>query len=271
MSKTLKNISILIILVFALIGVVLTGGYVAVRTGLTNTEGIIDLQNRNFIVNKGEYIRFSLAHTPEWVAFRQAIAKDKPLIDRISKDTGVSSRTLIALLVPEQMRLFYSDRPLFKKIFSPLKILGAQSQFSWGIFGIKEETAKLVEIHLKDKTSPYYLGPKFEKTLDFKTEDHDKERFERITDQHDHTYSYLYAALYILQINKQWENKGFSIKNRPEILATLWNLGFSKSIPNADPKSGGATMDINGKEYSFGALAYEFYYSDELIELFDIK
>lgn len=260
------------IYLFATIGFFLALSFGATKLGLTNTLGIIDTQQKSFLEKSvDEYPRFPLAHTPEWVAFRQAVAKDKIIIDQVSKETGVSSRMLVTILVPEQMRLFHSNRPIFKQIFEPLKILGSQSQFSWGIFGIKDETARAVEDHLRDKTSPFYLGASSEYLLDFKTNTPDQERFSRIIDENDHTYGYLYAALYIAQIEKQWGRAGFPINNKPEILATLWNLGFEKSRPNADPKSGGSSMDINSTTYSFGALAGAFYYSDELVELFPVQ
>lgn len=260
-----------IIVLFAIIGFVLVAGYTAMRFKLTNTSGVIDAQNRSFLVGikkEKTYIEFPLAHTPEWNAFKQAVAKDKIMIDKISKETGISGRLLIAILVPEQMRLFHSNRPIFKSAFEPLKVLGSQSQFSWGIFGIKDETARAIELHLTDKTSPFYIGKTFEGMLDFKTDDIDQERFQRIIDEHNHTYSYLYTALYVAQIKKQWNSSGFPIDNQPAIIATLWNLGFEKSKPNTQAKSGGASIDINGVDYSFGSLAEAFYYSDELIELF---
>lgn len=268
MYRIAHTLAKLFIFAFALIGIFLTSGYVAVRTGLTNTSGVIDDQSRHFLSPTKEYARFPLAHTPEWVAFRQAVAKDKGMIEAISKETGVPPRTLIAVLVPEQMRLFHSDRPLFKKIFEPLKILGSQSQFSWGVFGIKDKTARATEAHLLDTSSPFYIGGAFEHALDFKTTEPDQERFARIVDEHDHSYAYRYAALYVAQINAQWKNAGYPINDRPEILATLWNLGFEKSRPHASPQSGGALLDIDGTPWSFGSLAGAFYYSDEMIEIF---
>lgn len=258
----------LLTILFACIGLFFVAGYIAVRTGLTNTLGVIDQQSASFLPSTSEYTTFPLAHTPEWVAFRQAVAKDKSMIEAIAKETGASPRTLIAILVPEQMRLFHSNRPLFKKIFGPLKILGSQSQFSWGIFGIKDETARAVEAHLKDPSSPFYLGAKFEHALDFTTNEPDQERFSRIVAERDHTYAYRYAGLYVAQINHQWKDAGFPIDKKPEIIATLWNLGFEKSKPHSAPMSGGATIDINGTPWSFGALAHAFYYSDEMVELF---
>ena len=271
MSHTLRVTIKILVFIFAFIGLFLMAGFVAVRLKLTNTSGIVDEQNKSFVQITKEtkqYKSFPLAHSPEWIAFRIAVTKDKDIIEKVSKETGVPARILIALLVPEQMRLFNSNRALFKEVFGPLKILGSQSQFSWGIFGIKQETAVAIEEHLKDKKSPFYLGTSFEHMLDFKTEDSDQERFQRIINETDHTYSYLYSAIYLAQINKQWENVGFSINNKAEILATLFNVGFEKSIPNANPKSGGAPIDINGTIWSFGALAGTFYDSDEMVELF---
>lgn len=261
-----------VVILFAIIGFFLVAGYVAMHLKLTNTEGVMDSESKNFVKytkpEENTYVSFPLAHTPEWNAFKQAVAKDKTMIEKIAKETGISGRLLITILVPEQMRLFHSDRALFKRAFEPLKILGSQSQFSWGIFGVKDDTARAIELHLKDTKSPFYPGKTFEHVLDFKTEDTEQERFQRIIDEHNHTYSYLYTAMYLTQIKNQWKSAGFPIDDKPEILATLWNLGFEKSKPNADPQSGGAALEINGTTYSFGAVARAFYYSDEMIELF---
>jgi hypothetical protein len=269
--RTVQTVTV----IFAFIGFTLSVGYTAMRLGLTKTSGKLDEQTSKFLdkttLHGESYEHFPLAHTNEWIAFRLAVAKDKAMIEKVSKETGVPSRLLISLLAPEQMRLYHSDRPLFKSVFAPLKILGSQSQFSWGIFGIKDETARATEAHLLDETSPFYLGKDFEESLAFKTADTDKERFTRITDEHDHLYGYRYAAIYIKQIESQWAKAGHPITTRPEIIATLWNLGFEKSKPNNNPKSGGAVLTINDKEYSFGELARAFYYSDEMIEVFPVK
>ncbi len=271
MNRYLRIFMRAVVIFFAIIGFFLMSGYFAMRLGFTKTEGIEDLQNQSIVKNTQKektYKTFPLAHTPEWIAFRQAVAKDKVIIDRVSKETGVPGRLLVAILVPEQMRLFHSNRAIFKRAFEPLKILGSQSQFSWGLFGIKDETARATEVHLKDINSPYYLGKKFESMLNFSAADSDQERFQRIIDEHNHYYSYLYTALYVAQINKQWKTAGFPINDKPAIMATLWNIGFQKSIPKSNALSGGAEIEINNVSYSFGSLAEAFYYSDELVELF---
>lgn len=262
----------ILILLFAIVGLSFVAGYFAIKFKLTNSHGIIDSQQSAFMPSSNNtYSRFPLAHTPEWISFRIAVAKDQAVIARVAKETGIPARLLVTPLVPEQMRLFHSDRPLFKQIFEPLKILGAQSQFSWGIAGIKDDTAREVERRLKDPSSPSYLGSNYEHLLDFKTANPDEERFQRIIDEHDHYYSYLYTALYIKEIEAEWRTAGFDISNRPEIIATLYNIGFINSKPKADPQVGGAPIDINGTTYSFGGLASAFYTSDELVELFPIR
>jgi|GEM_PF-90718 len=209
--------------------------------------------------------------TEEWEFFKEGVLKDKSILERIEKETGISQRVLVSELMAEQMRLFYSDRPAFKKIISPLKVLGSMTQFSWGLFGIKPETAMKIEENLRNQASSFYPGQAYARMLDFKTKNIQHERFVRITDSRDHYYAYLYAALYNKEIISQWERAGIDISRRPEILATLFNIGFAHSIPNDDPKTGGARLDIENSVYSFGGLAAEFYYSGQLIDDFPQK
>ena len=72
------------------------------------------------------------------------------------------------------------------------------------------------------------------------------------------------------EIQAQWSRAGYNIDDRPEILATLYNLGFYYSIPKADPKVGGTVINIDGMDYTFGDIAYEFYYSSELSDIFPL-
>jgi hypothetical protein len=73
------------------------------------------------------------------------------------------------------------------------------------------------------------------------------------------------------QIMSQWKNAGYDLDHRPEIVATLYNIGFMKSIPKENPSVGGAEITIRGVTYSFGRLAYEFYYSGLLEKTFPLK
>lgn len=250
---------------FAIIGFILVAGFFAVKLGLTNVTGIVDTQRESFLQNAANS---PWASGPEWQTFKEAVTKDAPDINRAAELSSVSARLIAAQLVSEQLRLFHTNREIFKTVFAPLKILGNQSQFSWGIIGLKQETARSVEAHLKNPVSPFYLGEEKENMLDFKTADHDSERFARIVDENSRFYSYLYTGLYLKQIETQWEKAGFDISSQPEILSTLFNIGFEHSEPKLDPKIGGSAIEIGGKTYSFGGLAAEFYYSNELLAEF---
>jgi hypothetical protein len=214
---------------------------------------------------------FDWMNINEWMVFKTAVEKDHKIIDSVANLTGVESRLIVSCLVGEQIRLFNSSREAFKKWIGPLKILSVESQFSFGVTGIKELTAKQIEGHLKNDASIYYLGKKYEKLLDFKTGNPSTERINRLTDFHNHFYSYMYAALFLKQMKVQWEKAGYPIDDRPEILATLFNVGYPQSIPKKNPQVGGSTIKIDEKPHSFGGIAYEFYYSGELFNLFPFK
>lgn len=221
---------------------------------------------------------FAWAKSDEWRTLSAALTKDRETIRRAAHDAGVSPRILVSVVIAEQLRFFTSDRESFKKFFEPLKILGTMSEFSLGVSGVKQDTAEQIEKNLKDKNSPYYIGPAYEDLLNLPAGENEKgeggqnstssTRFLRLTDSKDHYYSYLYTALFVRQIIEQWKKEGYDLTYRPEILATLFNLGFEKSVPKADPKVAGAEVTVGGETYTFGRLAYEFYYSGELIEIF---
>jgi hypothetical protein len=219
---------------------------------------------------------FDWTNIVEWKYFKEAVSKDKKYIDSAAKVAGVEPRYIVACLVGEQVRLFNSRRERFKSLVAPLKTLALETNHSYGVTGIKENTAKNIEYYLIDSTSKYYLGKNFEHVLDYdstvnyrnKHNDTNSVRIQRLVQYKDHYYSYLYAGLFIKQIKMQWQRAGFPIDDRPEILASIFNLGYVKSVPKKNPSVGGSNFKIRDQEYTFGSVAYEFYYSGEMADLF---
>lgn len=205
-----------------------------------------------------------------WPSLKAAIVKDKEMIDEASRITGVESRLIVGCLVGEQIRLFNSKREMYKQYLGPVKVLSVQSQFSFGVNGIKDFTAQQVENNLKDSSSVFYMGKAYEHILDFKTEDHSTERYNRLTDYHNHFYSYVYTGCILHQTMLQWKRAGYDISKRPDILFTLFNLGFQASKPGPDPKCGGSHITVNDQIYTFGVIGNDFYYSGELAEEFPL-
>lgn len=206
----------------------------------------------------------------EWPALKDAIIRDKALITEAGRLTGVEPRLIVGCLIGEQIRLFNSNREKIKKYLGPVKVLNVQSQFSYGVNGIKLSTAKAIEEHLKDPTSEFYMGSRYENLLDY-TVNGDRqidERYNRLVDYRNHLYSYLYTACILHQTMVQWKRAGYDISNRPDILFTLFNVGFSQSVPKPNPVCGGSHITIHNKVYTFGAIGFDFYYSGELAEDF---
>lgn len=279
----LKNKKIILIVfrfslyLFALIGLIFVVVFLAMQFNLLNVPGSVSKRNSYFNFNKGEnkiepiFQKETLVwvNTDEWNLMKEVFVRDQEIIKKAGRDAGISPRLIIGCVIGEQFRFFSSRRESFKGYFEPLKILASLSKISYGIAGIKLKTAGLIEEHLKDSSSIFYLGPTMENILDYRVgADISKEQMERITNVNNPYYPYLYVGLYLRQVEAQWSKNGYDISDRPEVLATLYNLGFPRSIPKPNPKGGGAIIKIGDIDYTFGDLGYEFYYSEELNDIF---
>ncbi len=284
MDKRLKVALLALLVVFAGIGLLFSGVFVAMQLGLLNVRGSIMERNNFFASTVAAEPAATIAaepcvdevldsctwnQSPEWAVVAGGLEKDAVLIRRVADETGVDARLIAAVVIPEQIRFFTSEREVFKRYFEPLKILGSLSQFSLGVSGMKQETARKVEEYAKDPSSPFYPGPDAARLLAYTNPtNQDAELHRRLTDDKNHYYSYLYTALYLKEILTQWERAGFDISNDADALVTLFNIGFENSHPNADPKPGGALITVGGRSYAFGQLGGEFYRSDELTDSF---
>lgn len=204
----------------------------AVRHGLTNVSST-SIENTSSAWKQSE----------EWNVLKEILTEEAPTIKKAALVSSTSPRLIASLAVVEQLRVFNDNRELFKKIFAPTKKMAMQNQFSMGILGIKLKTAMEIERNEGITTS-------------------DQERLDRLIEGN--YYSYVYAGYFMKQIKNQWQKAGFDISQKPDILATLYNIGFEHSVPKPYPQVGGAEIKINGQTYSFGGLAYQFFISDEL-------
>ncbi len=239
------------------------------KTFLENMNSCINTQNQDLNL---QMTAFDWADTDQWNLMKEVFTRDQEIIKKAALDAGISPRYILGGVIGEQFRFFNNRRESFKTYFEPLKILASLSNTSFGIAGIKPKTVLQIEEHLKDPKSPYYLGPLMEHIVDYPNEvDESAEAMNRITDVKNPYYSYLYVGLFMKQIENQWEKAGFDISGRPEILATLYNLGFYYSTPKDNPLVGGSVININNVDYTFGDIAYEFYYSGELSDIFPLE
>jgi hypothetical protein len=212
------------------------------------------------------------ADSDEWKLMKEVFIRDQEQIKLASKDAGISARILLGGVIGEQFRFFSNRRETFKSYFEPLKILASLSKFSYGIAGLKPETVLKIENNLKDKNSVFYLGYNMENVANYIDKSEiTNQRMNRITEIKNPYYPYLYVGLYMRQVINQWSKSGFDISSDPGVLATLYNLGFNRSIPKENPLPGGTEIIVNGIVYNFGDLADQFYYSGELIDIYPIE
>lgn len=277
-SKT-KAIFKIALYFFALVGFVFSIVYIGMQFGAFNVRGSIGSRNAFFQKPATPVIADSPCsdsrplcewnETPQWAVVKGGLEKDASLIQKVSAETGVSARMIASVVVPEQTRFFTAEREVFKRYFEPLKILGSLSQFSLGVSGIKQITANDIEKYAKDTTSPLYPGDGYDSLIAYpENTNHDSELYNRLTDPKNHYYQYLYTALFIKEIEAQWSNAGFDISEKPEVVVTLFNLGFQASHPNPTPATGGAGISTGGVVLAYGELGSRFYHSDELRSIF---
>lgn len=280
MKKVLKAIFRIFLYTFAVIGFIFTAVFIGMRLGLFTVRGSI--ADRNAFFAPGKVTRSAAVlpctdaqstcdwnGTPEWAAIKGGLQKDAAVIQKVATETGVSERMIASVVVPEQTRFFTANREIFKSYFEPLKILGSLTQFSLGVSGIKQETALAIEKYASDETSNFYPGNGLAASIAYPAgSNHDSELFNRLTDSKNHYYQYLYTALFIKEIESEWQKAGYPVETKPEVIVTLFNLGFQASHPNANPEVAGAPIETGGKTYAYGELGSRFYNSDELTDIF---
>lgn len=215
-----------------------------------------------------------------WKDFCNIVRKDRYAIDSVSRLTGVESRLIVMCMVGEQVRMFNSGREKFKKYVLPFNRIMLPTNRGYGVTGILEHTALRIENTIFNKKSEFYAGDYFQNCINVNDsfpelvndtiKAHKLKTIQRLIQRGDHYYSYLYTAFLLRQYQAHWERNGFTLENRPEILGSLFNLGYQKSKPKKNPVVGGSTFDVGGKDYTFGGLCFEFYYSGQLQELFPI-
>lgn len=295
LKKTFKWSTRLSIGLFALVGLTFSGVFVAMQYHWLNVEGSSISRDRFFAtipkttVLAANVSRVSTAtscvqqlndgtqvpvcawnKSEEYATIRGGLNKDSGVINKVAQQTGVSPRLIASTVVPEQLRWFTDDRETFKKMFEPLKVLGVAANMTYGIGGFHPDTAKRVEQYAADTNSPFYAGDGMAALIAYPSVENPRDinTLARLSDSKDHYYSYLYGALFVKEITNQWAKDGYNISNRPDVIVTLYNIGFDKSIPKTNPQIGGAAITVGGTHYSYGELGVDFYNSDELTQLF---
>jgi len=137
--RIIKLVLIILILVFACVGLLFTGVFIAMQFDWLNVSGSIDARNESLLPTivvpttpDSDRPDVSSTQTPpviigpdyscvadattclwfdtrEWSVVAGGLTKDTELINRVAAETGVSPRLIAAVVVPEQIRFFTSN------------------------------------------------------------------------------------------------------------------------------------------------------------------
>ena len=108
---------------------------------------------------------------------------------------------------------------------------------SIGFCQVKLKTAYWIERQLKDSTSIFYPGKKYENILSVS-----KSKEALISKLSNDSLNILYASAYLRIIQSRWSNACYPIESKPEIIGTLYSTGLfyndgRERKPNGNPKS----------------------------------
>lgn len=168
---------------------------------------------------------------------------------------NVLKEEILSIVSSEQVRASNTYRWLFKSVMKN-NMLQSYTQFSLWISGIKENTAIKIESDLKNPKSEFYLWKEYETLLDFKTKNIKQERIDRLTNQNDYYWQYLYTWIFIKMVKHQWEaNWHLLWDNHIWIISTLFNIWINKSEPKETPNLWGASIKVDGQVFLFWEIS----------------
>lgn len=176
-------------------------------------------------------VGFLFAEHPDLTLFK--FKEQSANIEYASKTFDIDPLKISSIIYVERVNNFtwqdeYFDDYLAKK--------GQNS--SIGFCQVKMKTAYWIECQLADSLSEFYPGKKYRCVLSVS-----KSPQEIIDKLKDVRTNLCYASAYMRIIQSYWKNKGYSIDDRVDIIATIFSYGiFSRSTgeplkPNANPKS----------------------------------
>ena len=185
-----------------------------------------------------------------------------PSINKYSNELGVDARIVAGVIYVEMFRNLTTEKGFIEQKLESRHVTRT-------LLKIKGHTVGIGQIHMQvmercienfnNPNSPFYMGKEFENYVTWKDFDKAEEAKNYVDELGIHHSEYTnpdaqikFVAAMIAQLQTQWKNAGYDISDKPEILGTLYNLGFDKSNPKANPRSGGSINFIFGKEMRFG-------------------
>ena len=184
--------------------------------------------------------------------------KYKDHIDLAAKIFNLNPNLIKACIFVEQLRAFYTFKWLFKSVAQTNSYLTIMSKQSFGIGGMKLQTAEQLEQRLATNEPTIY-----QKYFSYENPNNiSQQRLTRFTDTKNYYYQILYSAGLLYRYNTERKKAGYNISSQPGLIATMYNIWYSEPHANAD--IGWSFMNIEWDKYSFWWLAMLIYYYLEI-------
>ncbi len=158
------------------------------------------------------------------------IGTNKILIESSTEKFHINPSYLAAIIFTERtLNYDWKDDAL------DVLLAKAGRNSSIGFTQVKLKTAYWIERQLDDSLSVFFPGGKYTGIVPVS-----KSPVELLTKLQNDSLNILYAAAYLRIIQSRWAKAGFTIAGKPEIIGTLYSIGFFKPdgterIPHASP------------------------------------
>lgn len=176
-------------------------------------------------------------------------------VTKVANIFNLEPELIQAAILGEQIRWFFTYRGVAKQLLKDKLQIMHMGQGSYGIWGIKLDTAIDTEIRVQtnypEVWRQYFTYPNTEKDIK-------QARQARLESSQTHFFQILYVWAILKEILQTREDAGYDISKQPWVILTLYNIGNKK--PHDNPDVGGSLIEIEWQEYSFGALAMLMYY-----------
>lgn len=206
--------------------------------------------NNLLVSEKFAYI-YNMIHVDKNIMYKKHITNASEIF-------WIKPNTIKACIIVEQLRAFYTFKGLFKNISQTNKYLTVMSQQSFGIGWIKLTTAEKLEQWLQQAEPDLYKNY-FAYT---NANNINQQRMARLTDTKNYYYQILYTAWILYWYQSERAKAWYDISYNPWILATMYNIGYSK--PHGAADIWGSSLKIEWETYSFWWLAMLVYYYLEI-------
>ncbi len=191
----------------------------------------------------------------------EQLKKLAPSINKYSKELGVDPRIVGGVIYVEDFRSLTTPKGFIEGKLEGRWITRMLLEMKGATIGVgqmsREEMWRIIK-NFNDANSKFYMGKNFENYVTEKDFENSEKGIEYVKNGiHGYVFTdpdvqVKFVASMIAQFQAQWKNEGYDISDKPEILGTLYNIGFKNSNPKKDPQSGGSMNFIFGKQMNFG-------------------